>query len=117
DQRLSSPSDDVGTENRETFSHSTQISQMYHLLDSYHLGTNRAVFFIQPRPHVLEEPSGFVRGPRPVEGIQEFFLVVAQPEDQDDFCVALRLDTSHLTTTPIMDYDRKSESTSIADAN
>jgi hypothetical protein len=117
DESLSSRSSDVGTEKRETFSHSTQISQMYHLLDSYHLGTNRAVFFVQPRPHVLEEPSGFVRGPRPVEGIQEFFLVVAQPKDEDDFCVALRLDTSHLTTTPIMDYDRKSESTSIAVAN
>ncbi len=51
---------------------------MYHLLDSYHLGTNRAVFFVQPRPHTLEEPSGFVRGPRPVEGIQEVLLVFAQ---------------------------------------
>ena len=117
DESLSSRSSDVGQEKRETFSHSTQISQMFHLLDSYHLGTNRAVFFIQPRPHTLEEPSGFVRGPRPVEGIQEFFLIVAQPKDQEDFCVALRLDTSHLTTTPIMDYDRKSESTSIAVAN
>jgi len=114
---MASRSTDVGQEKRETFSYSTQISQMYHLLDSYHLGTNRAVFFVQPRPHTLEEPSGFVRGPRPVEGIQEFFLVVAQPKDQDDFCVALRLDTSHLTTTPVMDYDRKSESTSIASAN
>ncbi|MBK5571160.1 hypothetical protein [Ensifer sp. SSB1] len=114
---MSSRSSDVGTEKRETFSFSTQISQMYHLLDSYHLGTNRAVFFVQPRPHTLEEPSGFVRGPRPVEGIQEFFLVVAQLKEQDDFCVAIRLDTSHLTTTPIMDYDRKSESTSIASAN
>jgi hypothetical protein len=114
---MSSRSSDVGQEKRETFSFSTQISQMYHLLDSYHLGTNRVVFFVQPRPHTLEEPSGFVRGPRPVEGIQEFFLVVAQLKEQDDFCVSLRLDTSHLTTTPIMDFDRKSESTSIAAAN
>lgn len=117
EEGLASRSSDVGQEKRETFSFSTQISQMYHLLDSYHLGTNRAVFFVQPRPHTLEEPSGFVRGPRPVEGIQEFFLVVAQNKDQDDFCVALRLDTSHLTTTPVMDFDRKSESTSIASAN
>lgn len=114
---LASRSSDVGQEKRETFSFSTQISQMYHLLDSYHLGTNRVVFFVQPRPHTLEEPSGFVRGPRPVEGIQEFFMVVAQPKDQDDFCVSLRLDTSHLTKTPIMDFDRKSVSTSIASAN
>jgi len=117
DESLSSRSSDVGQEKRETFSFSTQISQMYHLLDSYHLGTNRAVFFIQPRPHTLEEPSGFVRGPRPVDGIQEFFMIVAQPRDQEDFCVALRLDTSHLTKTPIMDFDRKSETTSIATAN
>ena len=75
------------------------------------------MFFVQPRPHTLEEPSGFVRGPRPVDGIQEFFLVVAQPKDQGEFCVSLRLDTSHLTTTPIMDFDRKSEATSIASAS
>ena len=117
DESLSSRSSDVGQEKRETFSHSTQLSQMYHLLDSYHLGTNRAVFFVQPRPHTLEEPSGFVRGPRPVEGIQEFFLVVAQLKDQEDFCISLRLDTSHLTTTPVMGFDRRSEPTSIATAN
>lgn len=117
DETLSSRSSDVGQEKRETYSFSTQISQMYHLLDSYHLGTNRAVFFVQPRPHTLEEPSGFVRGPRPVEGIQEFFLIVAQLKDQEDFCVGVRLDTSHLTKIPIMDYDRKSEATSIAAAN
>lgn len=113
EESLSSRSADVGQEKRETFSYSTQLSQMYHLLDSYHLGTNRVVFFIQPRPHTLEEPSGFVRGPRPVEGIQEFFLIVAQPKQYDDFCVSLRLDTSHLTKTPIMDYDRKSETTQL----
>jgi hypothetical protein len=117
EEGMASRSSDVGQEKRETYSFSTQISQMYHLLDSYHLGTNRVVFFVQPRPHTLEEPSGFVRGPRPVEGIQEFFLVVAQLKDQEDFCVSLRLDTSHLTKTPIMDFDRKSESTSIASAN
>lgn len=117
EEGMTSRSTDSGVEKRETFSFSTQISQMYHLLDSYHLGTNRAVFFVQPRPHTLEEPTGFVRGPRPVEGMQEFFMVVAQPRDQRDFCVAVRLDTSHLTTIPIMDYDRKHVSTSIATAN
>lgn len=117
EEGMSARSTESGEEKRETFSFTTQISQMYHQLDSYHLGTNRAVFFVQPRPHTLEEPSGFVRGPRPVEGIQEFFLVVAQPRRQRDFCVAVRLDTSHLTKTPIMDYDRKSQPTSIAVAN
>lgn len=114
EESMSARTTDVGQEKRESFSHSTQLSQMYHLLDSYHLGTNRVVFFIQPRPHVLEEPSGFVRGPRPVDGIQEFFAVVAQPKKQDDFCVSLRLDTSHITRTPILEYDRKSETTQMA---
>jgi len=117
DESLSSRSSDVGQEKRETYSFTTQISQMYHLLDSYHLGTNRVVFFVQPRPHTLEEPSGFVRGPRPVDGIQEFFLVVAQPKDQDDFCVSLRLDTSHLAKTPIMDYDRITRTSGVVSAS
>ena len=116
DESLASRSSDIGQEKRETFSHTTQLSQMYHLLDSYHLGTNRAVFFVQPRPHTLEEPSGFVKGPRPVEGIQEFFLIVAQPKDQKDFCVSLRLDTSHITTTPVLDYERKTDLSQMASA-
>lgn len=110
-------STDVGTERRESFSHSTQISQLYHLLDSYHLGTNRAVFFVQPRPHVLEEPSGFVRGPRPVEGIQEFFLVVAAPKDRPDFCVSVRLDTSHLMETDVLEHDVRTEVSELATAS
>jgi len=107
---------EAGQEKRELYSHTTQLSQMYHLLDSYHLGTNRAVFFVQPRPHVLEEPSGFVRGPRKVEGIQEFFLVVAQPKDQEDFCVSVRMDTAHLMETDILDYDRKTDISDLASA-
>jgi hypothetical protein len=105
-----------GTEKRESYSHTTQLSQMYHLLDSYHLGTNRAVFFIQPRPHVLEEPSGFVRGPRKVEGIQEFFLVVAQPKDQENFCVSVRLDTAHLVETDILEFHHKTDISDLATA-
>lgn len=100
-----SRSTDESRERRESESHTTQLSQMYHLLDSYHMGTNRALFFVQPRPHILEVPTGFVRGPRGVEGIQEFFLVVNEPNDMDGFVVSVRLDTSHLTIVPIMDYD------------
>lgn len=114
DESMSTRSTDVGQEKRESFSFSTQLSQMYHLLDSYHLGTNRIVFFIQPRPHTLEEPSYFVKGPRPVEGIQEFFAIAAQPKDQKDLCVSLRLDTSHITKTPIMDYERKTDVSEMA---
>lgn len=107
---------DSGQEKRETYSFSTQISQMYNQLNSYHIGTNRAVFFVQPRPHVLEEPSGFVRGPRAVEGIQEFFLVVAQLRNQEDFCVSLRLDTAHLTEEDILDYEYRTDVSEIASA-
>jgi hypothetical protein len=100
---------DSSQEKRETDSHTTQISQVYHLLDAYHQGTNRALFFIQPRSHTLEEPSGFVRGPRPVEGIQEFFLVVAQPKDQEDFCTSVRLDTGHLTQVDLLKPDYRKD--------
>ena len=104
EESMQSRTSDVGQEKRESYSFTTQISQMYNLLDSYHIGTNRAVFFIQPRPHTLQEPSGFVKGPRPVEGIQEFFLVVAQLKEQGDFCVSLKLDTAHLVEEDILDY-------------
>lgn len=100
---------DQGTERRETASFSTQLTQLYHLLDSYHLGTNRVLFFVQPRPHTLEEPSGFVRGPRPVEGIQEFFLVVLKPKKQEDICVSVRVDTAHLAEVDILDYAHKKD--------
>jgi hypothetical protein len=108
---------EMGTERRETQAFTTQLSQMYHLLDSYHVGTNRAVFFVQPRPHVLEEPTGFVRGPRKVEGIQEFFLVVAAPRNRRDYCVSVRLDTAHLAETDIMDYETRSEVSDMATAS
>jgi hypothetical protein len=98
---------DEARERRETLSHTTQLTQMRHLFEGYHLGTNRALFFVQPRPHILEEPSGFVRGPRLVEGIQEILLIVNHPEDERDFCVSVRLDTSHLTMKQLKDYDRR----------
>jgi len=41
-----------------------------------------------------------------VDGIQEFFLIINQPKDQKVPCVSVRLDTGHLTTTPIKEYDR-----------
>jgi hypothetical protein len=96
---------DESHERRETVSHTTQITHLRHLLDSYHLGTNRAVFFVQPRPNVKQEPSGFVTGPRPIEGIQEFFLIINQPKDQAEFCLDVRLDTGHLYEEEIKDFD------------
>jgi hypothetical protein len=92
---------DAERENRETLSHTTQLSQMYHQLNSYHLGTNRAAFFVLPRPHVVQStdsdgtPLTFVDGPRQLEGIQEFMLVVVRPKNQEHICVEAYLETAH----------------------
>ena len=96
---------DAAREERETLSHTTQLSQMYHQLNSYHLGTNRAVFFVLPRPHVVQstDPDGtprtFVDGPRQIEGIQEFMLVVVRPKSQEHICVEAYLETAHRVLT------------------
>jgi hypothetical protein len=97
---------DSSREARETQSHATQLTQMYNLFQTYHLGTNRLMCYIAPRPHVLEEPSGFIRGPRMIDGMQEVFFIVSQPKDQGDPCIGIRIDTAHLTLEDIFDYDR-----------
>lgn len=94
---------DAQREARETLSHTTQMSQMYHLLNSYHLGTNRAAFFVLPQPHVKQSELTFVNGPRQIEGIQEFMLVVVRPEALQSFCVEAYLETAHLTHSPVYD--------------
>jgi hypothetical protein len=91
---------DASQERRETQSHVTQLTQMYHQLDSYHLGTNRAVFFLHPRPHVIENARTFVNGPRNIEGIQDFFFVVLRPREQERLCVSAYLETGHIAKVP-----------------
>jgi hypothetical protein len=91
---------DASQERRETQSHSTQLTQMYHQLDSYHLGTNRTVFFIHPRPHVVENDHTFVNGPRNIEGIQDFFFVVVRPRSIERLCVSAYLETGHIGKVP-----------------
>jgi len=75
---------------------------LYHLLNSYHLGTNRAIFFVQSRPHTVQQKDRFtfINGPQEIEGIQEFFLVVSRPKGQklEDYCVDALLYTAHLDT-------------------
>lgn len=93
-------STDTSQEMRETLSHTTQLSQMYHQLDSYHIGTNRAVFFIHPRPHTIETEHTFVNGPRNIEGIQEFLFVVARPKEVKAICVEAYLETGHIGKIP-----------------
>src|SRR5437016_1666511 len=90
---------DNSKEQRENYSHTTQLTQMYQQLNSYHLGTNRAVFFLLPRPHIIDDketPLTFVNGPRRLEGIQEFFLVVMRPKEIKDICVEAYLETAHV---------------------
>ena len=97
---------DAARESRETLSHTTQLSQMYHQLNSYHLGSNRAAFFMLPRPHVVQAedkdgtPRTFVDGPRQLEGVQEVMLVVVRPRSQEHMCVEAYLETAHLRRTP-----------------
>ncbi len=87
---------DYSREKRENYSYTTNLSHMYTLLNSYHLGTNRVVSLVLPRPHIMDSEYTFVNGPRKLEGIQEFFLVVERPKDIPHICVEATLETAHL---------------------
>jgi hypothetical protein len=88
---------DASRDRRERYATTTNISQMYNMLTGYHLGTNRGVFLMLPRPHVLQPTDfrTFVQGLRVIEGVQEFFLVVARPSDVTGLCVNATLETGH----------------------
>jgi hypothetical protein len=88
---------DAARERRETTGMKTEISQMYNLLTGYHAGTNRAVFLMLPRPHILQptDHRTFVQGLRVIEGIQEFFLIIQHPTEMQGLCVDVSLDTGH----------------------
>lgn len=92
---------DASTERRETAGRSTQLSQMYQLFNGYHVGTNRAVFAIFPRPHIVSESAqvenSLISGERKLEGVQDLFLVVQVPRANPGFCVRVHLDLSHKT--------------------
>lgn len=83
-------------EKRESFSHTTNLNQIYSLFDGYHLGTNRAMFVMQPRPHMVNTDFNLIDGIRKLEGIQDIFLVVSIPKSNKGFCVQARLDTGHI---------------------
>jgi hypothetical protein len=59
------------------------------------MGTNRAVFFLEPRPHLQDTKFTFIRGLRRLEGIQEFFLIVNRPKWIPGFAVEVTLETAH----------------------
>jgi hypothetical protein len=88
---------DASRERQEKEGSSTQVSQLYNLLSSYHVGTNRAQFLMLARPHVLQptDHRTFVNGLRHIEGVQEFILIVARPPDTPGLCVEVGLETGH----------------------
>jgi hypothetical protein len=108
-------STDASRERRETNATATQLSQMYNLLTGYHAGTNRAVFLMLARPHTLQptDHRTFVQGLRHIEGIQEFFLIVARPGNIEGLCVEAFLETGHFPEgTPIEVPDEEYEESS-----
>ena len=80
----------------EPGSHTTPLAQMCHCLDSYHLGGNRALFVLSPRPSVVDIDLAATGGLRHLEGIQEFFLIIEQPKHVADLRVEAQLETAHL---------------------
>jgi hypothetical protein len=93
EQRVTST--DASREHRESHAFSTNINQLYTLLNNFHLGTNRTVFFLEPRPHIQDAKFSFIRGLRRLEGVQEFFLVVNSPVSMSGLCVEVALETAH----------------------
>jgi len=93
---------DASRERRETTSFNTTFSQMYQLFNGYHLGTNRAVFLIAPRPHTVSSGPqvdfNLIKGKRLLEGIQDMFLIVQVPDSLKGICVQALLDTGHTVT-------------------
>ena len=87
---------DISREKRESHAYSTNLNQLYTLLQGYHLGTNRAMFFMQPRPHMQDAKFTFIRGLRRLEGIQEFFLIINRPATVPGICVEAALETAHI---------------------
>ncbi len=88
---------DASRERQEKEGSTTQISQLYNLLSSYHIDTNRVVFMMLARPHVLQptDHRTFVDGLRKIEGTQQFLLIVARPHEMKGLCVEAFLETGH----------------------
>lgn len=107
---------DASRERSEKEGSTTQISQLYNLLSSYHIGTNRAQFLMLARPHFLQptDHRTFVDGLRQIEGVQEFLVIVARPETMDEMAVELSLETGHYPEglnpeTPAEEFEEREE--------
>jgi hypothetical protein len=103
---------DESVERRELMSHTTQLAQMYNLFQAFHVGTNRALFLMEPRPHIRQSEATFINGPRALEGIQEVFLAVVRPREMDGFCVGVLLETAHLGKEPVLEHETTTRSSS-----
>jgi hypothetical protein len=90
---------DKSRDDRETKSFTTSFNQMYQLFNGYHLGTNRAVFVIAPRPHTVTGSDvvdfNLIEGERKLEGLQDMFVVVHVPKRLSGICVQATLDSGH----------------------
>lgn len=112
----SSTTADASTERSETEGLTTQLEQLYNFLAAYHQGTNRGVFLMLPRPHILQptDRRTFVQGIRSIEGVQEFFMAVVRPVEMEGICVEAGLDTGHFPENaqilpPLANYNVKTE--------
>lgn len=108
-------------ERSEKEGHTTQLEQLYNFLAAYHQGTNRGVFLMLPRPHILQptDRRTFVQGIRSIEGVQEFFLAVVRPSDMEGICIEAGLDTGHFPEDvrilpPLPNYHEKTETFRVA---
>ncbi|MEU9856249.1 hypothetical protein [Streptomyces sp. NPDC047974] len=105
DTTINQNTTDTSREARETLSRTTQSSQMYQLFNGYHLGSNRALFVVAPRPHIVSDRSqtefNLIDGARKLEGVQEVFVVVHMPRALTGFCVQAGLDTGHEVSTVV----------------
>lgn len=99
---------DTSRDRRETQSYTTNVNQMYQPLISYHLGTNRALWIISPRPHTVDSENSLIQVypreqtradeatiGRKLEGIQDMFLVVNMPKTAKGLCFQAVLDTGY----------------------
>lgn len=92
----SSTNIDWSREKRESLSYTSQINHIHQVQVAYHLGNNRVFLAIQPRPALDEREFLLVNGPRKLEGIQDFVLVVNAPADLDGFCVYAKVESAHI---------------------
>jgi hypothetical protein len=103
-QSVETYSSDLSRERRETQSHTTVINQLYQLFNGYHVGSNRALFVILPRPHVVsglqQTEFNLIDGIRRLEGLQDMFLVVYAPSKLKGICIQANLDTGHTLADP-----------------